>query len=77
MRAFVIVSVSLLLLISACGTSRDQNNTVSLDPQTSELPSGNNGTVTTNPAKREERYYHRTDVQLAGFAAWKPGFEKA
>lgn len=24
-----------------------------------------------------ERYYHRTDAQLAGFAAWKPDFEKA
>lgn len=24
-----------------------------------------------------ERYYHRTDEQLAGFAAWKPTFEKA
>ncbi|MBQ6623812.1 MAG: aldo/keto reductase [Mogibacterium sp.] len=24
-----------------------------------------------------ERYYHRTDEQLAGFAAWKPEFEKA
>ena len=24
-----------------------------------------------------ERYYHRTDEQLAGFAAWKPDFEKA
>ena len=24
-----------------------------------------------------ERYYHRTDAQLAGFAAWRPGFEKA
>ena len=23
-----------------------------------------------------ERYYHRTDEQLAGFAAWKPEFEK-
>ncbi len=23
-----------------------------------------------------ERYYHRTDAQLAGFAAWRPGFEK-
>ena len=24
-----------------------------------------------------ERYYHRTDEQLAGFAAWRPEFEKA
>lgn len=24
-----------------------------------------------------ERYYHRTDEQLAGFAAWRPTFEKA
>ena len=24
-----------------------------------------------------ERYYHRTDEQLAGFAAWKPEFERA
>ena len=24
-----------------------------------------------------ERYYHRTDEQLVGFAAWKPDFEKA
>ncbi len=24
-----------------------------------------------------ERYYHRTDAQLAGLAAWRPGFEKA
>ena len=24
-----------------------------------------------------ERYYHRTDEQLAGFAAWRPDFEKA
>lgn len=24
-----------------------------------------------------ERYYHRTDEQLAQFAAWKPDFEKA
>ncbi|MBQ3760448.1 MAG: aldo/keto reductase [Clostridia bacterium] len=24
-----------------------------------------------------ERYYHRTDEQLASFAAWRPGFEKA
>ena len=24
-----------------------------------------------------ERYYHRTDAQLAGFAAWKPDFGKA
>ena len=23
------------------------------------------------------RYYHRTDEQLAGFAAWRPAFEKA
>ena len=23
-----------------------------------------------------ERYYHRTDEQLAGFAAWRPEFEK-
>lgn len=23
-----------------------------------------------------ERYYHRTDEQLAQFAAWKPDFEK-
>ena len=22
-----------------------------------------------------ERYYHRTDEQLAGFAAWRPSFE--
>ena len=22
-----------------------------------------------------ERYYHRTDEQLAGFAAWRPAFE--
>ena len=25
---------------------------------------------------RNERYYHRTDSQLAQFAAWKPAFEK-
>ena len=25
---------------------------------------------------RGERYYHRTDAQLAGFAAWRPSFEK-
>lgn len=25
---------------------------------------------------KNERYYHRTDEQLAGFAAWKPDFEK-
>lgn len=25
---------------------------------------------------KNERYYHRTDAQLAQFAAWKPGFEK-
>ncbi|MBE6018214.1 MAG: aldo/keto reductase [Lachnospiraceae bacterium] len=25
---------------------------------------------------KNERYYHRTDAQLAGFAAWKPDFEK-
>lgn len=24
-----------------------------------------------------QRYYHRTDEQLAGFAAWRPSFEKA
>ena len=24
-----------------------------------------------------ERYYHRTDEQLVGFAAWRPEFEKA
>ena len=24
-----------------------------------------------------ERYYHRTDAQLAGFASWKPTFERA
>lgn len=24
-----------------------------------------------------ERYYHRTNEQLAGFAAWRPTFEKA
>ena len=24
-----------------------------------------------------ERYYHRTDAQLAQFAAWRPEFEKA
>ncbi len=24
-----------------------------------------------------ERYYHRTDEQLVGFAAWRPDFEKA
>ena len=23
-----------------------------------------------------ERYYHRTDEHLAGFAAWRPTFEK-
>jgi hypothetical protein len=22
------------------------------------------------------RYYHRTDAQLAGFASWRPEFEK-
>ena len=26
---------------------------------------------------RGVRYYHRTDEQLAQFAAWKPDFEKA
>ena len=26
---------------------------------------------------RGKRYYHRTEEQLAGFAAWKPSFEKA
>ena len=26
---------------------------------------------------KDERYYHRTDEQLAEFAAWKPEFEKA
>ena len=26
---------------------------------------------------RGERYYHRTDAQLDGFAAWRPEFEKA
>ena len=26
---------------------------------------------------KDERYYHRTDEQLAGFAAWRPDFEKA
>ena len=26
---------------------------------------------------RGVRYYHRTDEQLAQFAAWKPAFEKA
>ena len=26
---------------------------------------------------RGERYYHRTDAQLDGFAAWRPAFEKA
>lgn len=26
---------------------------------------------------KDERYYHRTDEQLAGFAAWKPSFEQA
>ncbi len=25
---------------------------------------------------KDERYYHRTDEQLAGFAAWRPDFEK-
>ena len=25
---------------------------------------------------RGERYYHRTDEQLAQFAGWKPGFEE-
>ena len=25
---------------------------------------------------RGERYYHRTDEHLAGFAAWRPDFEK-
>ncbi len=25
---------------------------------------------------RGERYYHRTDEQLKGFAAWRPAFEK-
>ncbi|MBR3083210.1 MAG: aldo/keto reductase [Oscillospiraceae bacterium] len=25
---------------------------------------------------RGERYYHRTDAQLAGFAMWRPSFEK-
>ena len=25
---------------------------------------------------KNERYYHRTDAQLAQFAAWKPAFEK-
>ena len=71
MRTFVIVFITamLLLLLSACGTSRDQNNTVSLDPQTSELPPGNSGnasdgsmfeiseesgTVTAKPEEREE-----------------------
>ena len=23
-----------------------------------------------------ERYYHRTDAQLAGFATWRPDFER-
>ncbi len=26
---------------------------------------------------KNERYYHRTDEQLAQFAGWKPEFEKA
>ena len=26
---------------------------------------------------KEERYYHRTDDQLAQFAGWKPAFEQA
>ena len=26
---------------------------------------------------KNERYYHRTDEQLAAFAGWKPEFEKA
>ena len=26
---------------------------------------------------KDMRYYHRTDEQLAGFAAWRPAFEKA
>ena len=26
---------------------------------------------------KDQRYYHRTDEQLAGFAAWRPSFEKA
>ena len=26
---------------------------------------------------KDERYYYRTDEQLAGFAAWRPEFEKA
>ncbi len=26
---------------------------------------------------KDERYYHRTDEQLAGFAAWRPDFERA
>lgn len=25
---------------------------------------------------KDERYYHRTDEQLKGFAAWKPEYEK-
>ncbi len=70
MRAFMIVSVSLLLLISACGTSRNQSNTTSSCPPTvSELPSGNSGnasdgsmfeiseesgTVTAKPEEGEE-----------------------
>ena len=26
---------------------------------------------------KDQRYYHMTDEQLAGFAAWRPSFEKA
>ncbi len=25
---------------------------------------------------KDERYYHRTDEQLKGFAAWQPEYEK-
>ena len=32
---------------------------------------------TANAYVNDERYYHRTDEQLVGFAAWKPDFEKA
>ncbi len=26
---------------------------------------------------KDQRYYHRTDAQLAQFAGWRPQFEKA
>ena len=62
----IIVSVLLVcfcvLCLSACSPSKDPKKYFS-DEEIAALD-------------KDVRYYHRTDAQLAQFAAWKPAFEK-